>query len=786
MNRISPYQITYTRVGAQESWAGWRIAGQSENTPDSVLDECARIQDSNAGDAGVLFDNLLAREIFEWVCNTGISKGETVYFSKLRFGMLDDAGDRPSMRSDTVALPVGKELELLKRPQVLLNIDRESFNNHLSIDSKRDENGQLIKSLVSSEDANTVYSDKSFSTDDSFSLSDTINQIFGSNFSNYSLLIKCVYWAITFNSASTIYIVMPGNIDDKFRLFSLIINSIVQSLRSLLSFRTCDLPTSFPTTFVLSDRHPDGERFFDVRDGSNNIISDAVEKKLSRLTFIENSLSNIKSGTSEHYFEALNQSLSELGDCFSKDVRLINIADIFVSEGNVSDLSNAENKEIRKKLLKFLQLQVKSDKIDEYIADLIEIVLNRKIELNEDVQTLIEEKLARTECDKLIDIGYRYKASRILQNPDRESAFDELYKTRKNMKVFMNIKDSILSFENGTDFIDLFYAEYYGSRDVKTREDIIYLCDETRGLYSRKAIINFMIKKCTSFGEEILKQFIITKKSLVAEFNEFTIFIQEVFSNNTVVSDRIINGLKQSFWKSFIFTNYIYDNAPSYRMISYRSDERYSLCSRLTEIFDDVDKMNISSVESLKKLVNKSTILNSSEKTYLLTQYQKHCLSLCNDKSHKIDFWITLSTLTSSSPAKFLYTHRMPVFRDEGCFDAAVTDSDLLKNPAFLKAFIDDIEMLKKNEDDKSLGIIINKLKRLLSNIEKEEKKSTKKEKKPEKTRAVDDFSSQEDGEQELSVPHKSQKAPKHAETTNESKGFLGGLFKKKKDKDRK
>ncbi len=32
------YKLTLARIGKQESWAGWKIAGKSENTPIQVME----------------------------------------------------------------------------------------------------------------------------------------------------------------------------------------------------------------------------------------------------------------------------------------------------------------------------------------------------------------------------------------------------------------------------------------------------------------------------------------------------------------------------------------------------------------------------------------------------------------------------------------------------------------------------------------------------------------------------------------------------------------------------
>ena len=42
MNTLKPYKVVFTRIGNQESWAGWRIAGYTENTPADILSQCGK------------------------------------------------------------------------------------------------------------------------------------------------------------------------------------------------------------------------------------------------------------------------------------------------------------------------------------------------------------------------------------------------------------------------------------------------------------------------------------------------------------------------------------------------------------------------------------------------------------------------------------------------------------------------------------------------------------------------------------------------------------------------
>ena len=725
MYKLKPYRITYGRIGGQETWAGWQIAGQTENTPDAVLDEFIKLQDNNARAAGSLFENQLAREIFEWICKPG----SAVYFTRLKYGMLDDAGGRPSMRADTVAMPADKDNACVLSPQYLLGIDKSCFDNRLVIDDKRDETGRLISSELEPEDANTVYPEQEYTTGAELDASAAIDKLFKGDFKKFTALMKCVYWALTFESASTFYIVMSGDLEDKFLLFSLIANSVVYSMREKLSFRTYDITASFPTTFVLAANPPAGGRYFNIDNGANNILTGALENKLAKNTFIENSLLKVRDNQADAYFTALEENMTELGGKGSSDTKVLNVADIFASAGSISDLSSADNKEIRRKLRQFLNLNIKSPKIDEYIADLMEIAIERKIPLDDDVQTLIGRKLSTTDNAKLQKIGYQYEGMELLNSANRKKSFSELYKLRKDdQKVFIRITDVILRESGGAEFMDSFYATCCGPNDlISTMDQLIDFCDETKFLPRKKDIINYEIKICTDIGQKIIDRFLTRKESLVSEYNDYVYNNKKVFTDEHIVSG-IVNELKRSFWRAFSFRDYTYSNEKSYKTLAFRSERKSELCMEINEIFYKVDDMKPNSVGTFSKLVSENADLEQTEKNYLFRTYRKYCMSKLDGKKKErnIDFWIRVGRLEGGNPAEFMYLNRLPVFCSETCLEQEIKTAETFKTSAEINKLLNSIEALRTKADDKYLASVCAKLRKLAAERDKENRKTAK------------------------------------------------------------
>lgn len=129
MNYLKPYKVVFTRIGTQENWAGWRIAGYTEGIPDDISAQCRKSQTKNAEKAGYMYVKYHneqieeAREVYEFEC----LDDKVFSFTKQVFGD-SDLGGRANMVASSLCIPLSENDEILNKPQILLSVDPKCFD----------------------------------------------------------------------------------------------------------------------------------------------------------------------------------------------------------------------------------------------------------------------------------------------------------------------------------------------------------------------------------------------------------------------------------------------------------------------------------------------------------------------------------------------------------------------------------------------------------------------------------------------------------------------------------
>lgn len=736
MEFLKPYKVVFTRIGDQESWAGWRIAGYTEGTPSDVLAQCSKIQAKNADNAKFMYakchsDNIEeAKKVFEFICDFEGQEGKAVSFTRQTFGD-SDSGGRTNMIASSVCFPVTDYEELIHHPQKLLSIDRNCFDEcQLNTELLSRAAGKANYGLS---EVQTIFEPKEYSCKNDFDILKAIEDVFKDK-KIYQDFIKCIYWNLTFKSSSSIFIKSENTLEDNIKIFLIAINSIVYSYRTKLGFRTFDFedPTNQPT-IVFSKTIPYGVRFFDVKTGENNILTESVINKLRR-QFMEYYPQNVDNKNAEKFFDLLDKTLVEFGSKNATEVQILETAFAMMQEeieGNV----NQSDKEIIKKIITFCNLPYSNDKIDSYIANLLDSVIVGDISLNDDIKNHIDKKLRSTKCSELIDIGNQYRARNLLRE-EKTLAFKRLFKIKSEDINYNKILEYILLEPSGKVFIDEFYGKCYGPQTVSNMNELIQFDREVQSVLFREQIDVFIKDRCFKYGEEIVNRFFDTKQSLVDEMNQYEKCLSQIYSINNVTVSAIVKRTGYIFWAKFEFNLFSMNSISSYQKMHFSDMRSFpiqtskcGLVNKLVEIFKTAEKQNDTTVRAFKNKIEESSLLDEKSQKYLIQQFRKYCLDKC-DKRHHIDFWLALGDLDVNSRFNYFFDNRIRILTSPDRFDRYIEDSKQLSSISYLVRYRDGLDAYRKQNDSRDVVEIFDIVKQYELEIRKALKSERKREKK--------------------------------------------------------
>ena len=777
MSTIKPYQITYARIGTQESWSGWTVAGATINTPGEVINEFAALQGRNADNAGALYSVAEAKNVYEWIGKFGGNTGSYFHFTKMTFGILDDTEPpRTTMRSDSVVYSIIDHPEIIKNPYLLLSINKECFNNSLRLDSKRDENGKLKTSELFEEDAHTDYSLSEFKNDDSFNIFDEISRRFEDN-KIYVNLIKCILWGLTFKSASSLYIVCDGDVNEHFKMFSLILCSIPYSFRNLVSFRTFSLTSSQPTTIVFTNSKPEGQRYFVLSNGENNVLTEVLTKKLDKHPFFTYfAINHASNSFISDFFEKLEKTMELLGDKTSIDPKFIDIAYDLIIEENDEDCEALSDKDYRNKLLKFLKIPYNNEVIDGYVAKLLETVLESGINLNEDIQKLIDDKLKVTKSEKLIKIGYSYRANTLLNNVQRDCSFSSLSKLKNNKELFPNIINAILLEDGGATFVDEFYGTFWGQKNIHNKEELLSFYNETLSLPEKKCINAFKRDMSIKIGISLFETIEEDAQEFSINYPLYVDFLRKIFPQNSEMVRYIQKKLRSDYWENFSLSTFSIDKMNLYKQIAFSESKKYIAIEKLSDIFIRIKKMSTNNVRSLRKWIKENKdLFILKERDYIRRYYQKCCVEYC-DHTSNVDFWMCVSELSGPGQIEFLFSNNLLMFENEEVFEKEYATSEIFFENDTVDSMLNALDVYRRQTENKNVGMIYDLIRRLAKEKEKEKRNEAKAEKKT--GGFLKNFSTRrERKEQEeiiQEIERQSSKELKHGAEKPHKRGFLG------------
>ncbi len=724
MKNVKAYKVTHARIGFQEKWAGWQIAGKSEGIPQNSLNAFSKSQSLKGAVGTALTKSISVFEISEFEGNFIISK--------ITFGLVDKLG-RLCFRSDGIVFPLTENPELYFDPNNFLSVDKSNFN--LILKELYNENSaqkfELKPEIQQGENVITIYSEPVL-FDKAYDLRKILNKYFNNDQKRILDFVRCIYWSVS--SSTPLYIKSSFNNDEIFEIIYLAYYVLPYSLRAKLSFRTYNIPKLEPTNIIFTDAPISNGKIYDFDNGKNNVFDNVMEKAYQKYQYINFVANNIEEPELIEYFKSLQDTMEELGGADSSNFSFISVAhEIFCEEqGEQGELSNDN---ILMKFQNFLSLPYNNVKIDWHIAKLLDIIIDKKVTLNESIQERLQAKLKITQSEQLKNIGYSYNAILMIKSQNRRKEFVYLNSLRENENLFNLMCKKISDEIGGDSFLDEFYGDYYGELIVTNYETLDDFINETKQLRIKQKVNVFVFKKCAEFGKKIVDDYFILHIEIASAFTEYRRYIYEKMPQKVEFVNKMLNETKLYFWEKFNLEDFKYTEKDNYCAVEFRTSDKYVIVKELIDVFNSIKSQNISTVNSFIKILDKNNaVLTNTAKQNIIKEFQDRCLSV-NNKEIKIDFWYRIATLSKNRCVRFILKNNITVFIDPDILLSELFDSELLSRKDELTKFLLALDKYSQlnGENEK-----VDKISKILRQFDKDRRKREKADIKNEKKTDTD------------------------------------------------
>lgn len=721
MKNVKAYKITHGRIGFQEKWAGWQIAGRSEGVPQNSLNAFSKSQSLKGAVGTALTKSISVFELSEFEGN--------FIMSKITFGLVDKLG-RLCFRSDGVVFPLTENPDLYKDPNNFLSVDKSNFNLVLKelYNENTDQKLELKPEFQQGDNVITIYNEPvSFGED--FDLKKILTKYFNNDKKRIFDFVRCIYWSVS--SSTPLYIKSSFNNDEIFEIIYLAYYVLPYSLRAKLSFRTYNIPRLEPTNIIFTDTAVSNGKIYDFDNGKSNVFDSVMEKAYQKYQYINFVANNIEEPELTEYFNVLQKVMEDLGGADSANFSFIGVAHEILREEEQDEQGELSDYDALMKFQNFLSLPYNNVKIDWYIAKLLEVIIDNNIALNESIQERLQAKLKITQSEQLKNIGYSYNAILMIKSPNRKKEFFYLNGLRETENLFTLMCKKISDEAGGDAFLDEFYGDYYGELVVTNSATLDDFINETQTLRIKQKVNGFVYKKCREFGKKIVDDYFISHTEISSAFSTYQKYIHEKMPQEFSRVNDILRETKQYFWEKFNLEDFKYAEKENYCAVEYRTSEKYMTVKDLIDVFHNVESQNISTVNRfLNILKQNSDKLTNTAKCNIIKEFQDRCLSV-NNKRTKIDFWYKVANISQNECIGFIRKNDITVFTDTDILLSELYDSEVFSRKKELIEFIIAVDKYSQlNGEDEIIDKISKVLHQFEKNLRKKEKFDIKNEKK--------------------------------------------------------
>lgn len=661
------YKLTLARLGKQESWAGWKIAGKSQDTPKQVMESFESYHSSKNQVVGSLRKMMDMYEVSEYRGN--------VFVSKIKFGIKDMLG-RPTFSVKGFAFQVSENPDIYTSPELLLSFTYSDFD--FSLKKLYDENRVLKNEYVSGSSVVTILDDACIRNRHL-----DFNEIKAKWFSEdskYESFVRSIYWAGN-NNQVVLHIKVPDDFNEYFEIMYLIYCILPFGIRRSFGFRSANLRGLSGAKIVFASDAISG-KYFDIASGSNNIFVDSnILNNSKKYSFIQYVIEN-KNEELKDYFELLQESLDKMGQSKSTDLNTIEMAHNMLSEEDEEEeLIDAD---VLKKFQEYISLDYSNDLVDENIVKYLRIIIEKNIYLNDTLFSKLENRLSVTKYQPLIDMGYSYKASQILKeySDDPEKVFASLFEYEEQTNDFEKLIIRLLSFPDGAAFLDDYYASFYFRKKVDNSESLSEFYQKTKELPERACVSRAIRSKAIEHSDSLVKKML--EEHIDFDLEEYKECLLGLGLSKESVQ-QIVEEMKRRYWASYSFMKFSFSRIEDYLNYLPYYNWQFSLIEHVyKDVVQRLSEQDAKTIRIFSNLISgrilKEIRLTADEEKYITKSFQKYCLDYFPDKSTHLDFWFEVAHLDKFNYIEFIFRNRITVFTDPKCFAEEIVNSELYLN----------------------------------------------------------------------------------------------------------
>lgn len=722
---MKAYKITYMRIGYNEPWAGWKIAGKSSELSSTISDEYFRIQSANSTSPVVTSMLETKTPIWEFLVS-----GKCIYISKLTYGFFDQSPEsRPSMRADGIIFQTQESSEFQKMPYLALLISNNNFDNHPKIETLypkiRDKNTSTVN--LSQDDISTIY-DTVEEVLPNVNICELVKEYFP-DVLVLKTVIKCVLWAVSEKSNPSISLLYQGNDDDKKNIIYIISALLPIPLRNFVSFRTSSIGELKPLKFVFCEEK--GTRYIDISTGENNIIKEnKLDARYEKYNFINYPIDHIDDINA--YFDYCYKVMDDLGDVTSTDLNYLKIVHDIVLDEFIDSCHVMDDMEILKKFLDFISIPINNKRIDWYCAKLLESIVDNNIPLNDQLKKRLQAKLKITQSEELKNVGYNYDVFNMVNSKNKENEFSFLVSLRRdNPEMFKIYREKIFNAPGGSNFLDQFYGNYSYFKDAISDSDLlIKFWQETEDLQVRYYIEKTIDEKCKMFGKCVSKKDYMNGEDIEHAYLQYKQLIEKLFSKESNKTKLYLLTVHEDFWRTFNLMDFRYKYRNIYLTFPVQTNRSFLFVKKLIDYFEQISKQENALPKQFKEYIQKSTSLSTNkEKKMLLREFQEGCVLLANCKRN-LDFWYGVADLIHEEFVSFIIENDICVFIDADIFFEELEKSEQFSSQTKIDLLLSRFESYEYYPEEKQC---INEIIRTIKEYQRTQKKEKKEREKQQK-----------------------------------------------------
>lgn len=540
------YTNAVQEVGGKIS-SGWQPVAVSDNIPSEAYNGCVSLQNANATIQAPMVDergNVL--NLYEI---TG--DGSFVYVSRTQYGLVDRLG-RPNMFSHAYIFSWKKE-DVIGDPNTFLTIDRSNF--------AEDEQ-------TASTQKTQLHRNAALTLEQAMRTADLTPE-------TYLTLIQCLYCQFSERKAAKpLFIQFDGSEEQMQAILYCIYFGLPHYVRKSLSIASAISNTSDSKNIIFSEFASKHETYIIPQTGENNLLTQRAERKIARLGFSDFAVRNCMSIDARQYFAQLDKLAMELGDPTASNELVLKIAHQMIEGVKLRDLSDEE---LDSRLSDALRSKTYgSQRMDEYISDMLDEVRARKMFLTEESEANLADRLAVPATARLADSGEQYNIYRFSTLSVEEAA---KMLTHMSEDIFARYSQTLAKNDKGLQILDCYYAKYALSGKEVTWQTLSSLLDETSFMTRRAKTIDLIDAKAWALYDASVEK----KGESVPAYDALMHLMGKLYGVEN--QQQYEQAAKETYWERKRFEDFAYEDLPEYKAMTLNSAK----CNMFAHMYQIMD-----------------------------------------------------------------------------------------------------------------------------------------------------------------------------------------------------